>query len=163
MADSLTRQTAGMLSNNPKFVYTHLMMPHPPYYFDSSGKPSTEKDLISSQFHSNKSAFINYLKYSNKKIISLIDSILLNSTRPPIIILTGDHGSRDCLSQPEEIGFQHMNLSAIYMPDKKYPEFYKGLSNVNLFRAVLNSQFHQKIKMLKDSAIYILPDKTDLH
>lgn len=163
MADSLTRHTAGILSNKPKFVYSHLMLPHPPYYFDSSGNLSTEKELTSKQFHSNKSAYISYLKYSNKILLDLVDSILLRSARPPIIILTGDHGSRDCLDQPEEIGFQHMNLSAVYMPDKKYSKFYKGMSNVNLFRTVINSQFHQKIKILKDSAIYIRPDRTDLH
>src|ERR1043166_418021 len=34
----LTREIAKEKSASPKFVYSHLMMPHYPYYFDKDGK-----------------------------------------------------------------------------------------------------------------------------
>lgn len=152
--DSLTRKTVTMKDPSPKFVYTHFTMPHHPYYFDSvGGETPVEKFTI--EFRMNKKAYTGYLQYVNRKLLSLIDYIQLNSSKPPIIILMGDHGFRQL---PEETGhqFHFMNLNAVYLPDKNYNGFYDGMTNVNQFRVILNSVFHQKIPLLKDSTSFLI-------
>jgi hypothetical protein len=160
--DSLTRDAVSSTDDEPKFVYTHLMMPHLPYYFDSSGKPQPVAKLTDAEFHTNKNAYISYLKYSNKKLLELIDFIKTTTKKPSVIILCGDHACRECLGTDREIKYQTMNLSAIYLSSGKYENFYRGMSNVNVFRSLLNSEFNQEIPILVDSTIIIHAKKGDL-
>ena len=150
--DSLTRAIATQQGRSPKFVYTHLEMPHHPYYFDSSGRERSYETLITEP-NSNGIAYTGYLLYANKKILSLLDHILLNSKTPPIIALISDHGFRQSAAGAD-IKYQFMNFSAVYLPGKNYGGIYEGLSNVNLFRMILNNEFTQKLPLLKDSSSY---------
>jgi hypothetical protein len=153
MQDSLTRKIVSEKTSSPKFVYTHFAMPHHPYYTDSNGK-EFPLDRLTPDFSLNKEAYIEYLIYTNKKLLDLIDYIKNNSVKPPIIILMSDHGFRQ-FSQNTDKKYYFMNLNAVYFPDKNYGLFYNGMSNVNQFRVILNSQFRQKLPLLKDSAIFL--------
>ncbi len=144
---ALTRET------KPKFVYTHLVMPHYPYYFDSTGK-STSYTKLNEGYVYDQAAFLSYLKYSNLKLIELIDHIKSSSQQPPIIILVSDHGFRD-YTAPVDKKYHFFNLNAVYLPDSNYAAFYPGMSNVNLFRALLNTQFKQHLPLLKDSTSFL--------
>ena len=42
------------------------------------------------------------------------------------------------------------------MPDGNNSGFYDGMSNVNQFRVLLNSQFKQKLPLLKDSTNFLI-------
>ena len=150
---SLTIETAGKFSDKPRFVYTHLVMPHYPYYFDSSGKVVPYK-LLTDESPFDKKAFIGYLQYGNKKYLELIDHLLSSSATPPIIILIGDHGFRE-FKDSVESKYHFMNLNAVLLPDSNYSGFYKGQSNVNQFRIILNSQFGQHLPLLKDSTSFL--------
>jgi hypothetical protein len=48
-----------------------------------------------------------------------------------------------------------MNLCAVFLPGCNYSGFYDGLSPVNTFRVILNSQFGQQFSLLKDSSIFL--------
>lgn len=140
-------------SDKPKLVYTHLMMPHHPFYYDSNGK-RLPLELLKENFYYNKEARISYLKYTNKELLKLIDEILMASKQKPVIFLLGDHGIRE-FSEQVDPHYQFMNLNAILLPDKEYNELYKGMSNVNLFRFFLNKKFQQNLPFLPDSTILI--------
>jgi hypothetical protein len=140
-------------SKQPRFVYTHLMMPHFPYYFDRNGK-EYPIELIMQPNHFRKKEYIEYLQFCNKKFITLIDSLLANVKKPSIIIFMGDHGWRH-FTEKADRQYHFMNLNSIYLPDKSYAPFYDGMSNVNMFRVLLNSQFNQKLPLLKDSMSFL--------
>ncbi|MGB3008522.1 MAG: hypothetical protein WBC06_18545, partial [Chitinophagaceae bacterium] len=150
---SLTIKNASKNTEKPKFTYTHLMMPHHPYYFDSKGNQTPYLQLTE-EHSSDKSAFLGYLEYSNKKYLELIDQILTSSKTPPIIILMGDHGFREFKDSVDK-KYHFMNLNAVYFPDSNYTGFYKGQSNINQFRIILNSQFGQQMPLLKDSSSFL--------
>jgi hypothetical protein len=140
-------------TTSPKFVYTHLVMPHHPYYYDSLGNKTPLADLT--QLHGfDKAAAASYLVYSNKKLLALIDTIQLNSRNPPIIILASDHGFREMTTDKDK-KTMFLNLDAVFFPNKDYRSFYKGMSNVNLFRIILNTQFRQQLNLLTDSTVYL--------
>lgn len=147
----LTAEIAKKTVGKPKFVYTHLLMPHHPYYFDSSGQALSFKKLTYENAF-DRTSFISYLKYSNRKFIELIDHIRTSTTTPPIIILMSDHGFRE-FGEEVDRKYRFMNLNAVLLPDSNYSGFYNGQSNVNQFRIILNSQFGQHLPLLKDSMV----------
>jgi hypothetical protein len=144
---------SGRRSKRPRFVYAHLTMPHFPYYYDSTGHAYPLEEVAGGD-QIKKDHYLQYLQYCNKKFISLIDAVLKNSEKPPVIIFIGDHGWRH-FTEPVDTKYYFMNLSSIYLPDKNYSPFYDGMSNGNLFRTLLNTQFHQKLGLIKDSTILI--------
>jgi hypothetical protein len=131
----------------PEFVYMHLMMPHPPYFMDSTGNPI---DMVR-----NKSAgnFIDYLKYSNKTVLSIIDKIKQLPGKK-IIYIFGDHGFRSD-NTPRELFFD--NLSALY--SNGGVKMQRGVTNVNQFRSIMNQALHQKFAPIKDTSIYLTRGK----
>ncbi len=149
---SATLQALHDYDTVPKFVYTHLMMPHYPYYYDSLGNPLPE-DLIQKGKETDKEDYISYLKYCNGRILTLVHELQTTSATPPAIILLGDHGFRHYDPPAEEYAY-FQNLQAIFIPESKL-NVYPGMSNVNLFRQLFNQQFKQRLPLLKDSTVYL--------
>lgn len=149
----LTKKQTGEPAPSPKFIYTHLVLPHYPYYFDSSGT-QIPYEKLTDDYIINTDAFLQYLVYGNKKYLELIDNILKSSKNPPVIILMGDHGFRE-FPEPVDSKYYFMNLNAVLLPDKNYSQFYNGMSSVNQFRVILNTVFNQKLAILKDSTSFI--------
>jgi len=147
----LTGNLASGRSRQPKFVYSHLMMPHYPYYYDSNGSPLPLEKLIKEK--NNPKDYIGYLEYSNKRIIGLIDQIMA-SPSPPVIILLSDHGFQN-RSKGFEPKNDFANLNAVYFPNGNYRLFYDGITNVNQFRIVFNTYFGQHLRLLKDSTVNV--------
>jgi hypothetical protein len=139
----------------PRFVYTHIVMPHYPYYFDQKGVFREFESMAFIQ-ETNIDHYLQYLRYTNKVLLNLIDAILAKTEKPPVIILVSDHGFRE---YPTKIDrkYNFMNHLSVYLPGKNYTGFYDSISNVNLFRVFLNKQFNQRFTVLKDSMIYIRP------
>ncbi|HUQ96782.1 MAG TPA: sulfatase-like hydrolase/transferase [Chitinophagaceae bacterium] len=135
----------------PKFSYTHLSMPHWPFYVNENGTPYPYQQLLDD---GNKEHYISYLQYSNKVLLHLIDQILQNSKQPPIIVFISDHGFR-LSGNGNERDYNFMNICAIYTPSKKYASYYDGLSLVNLFRVVLNTEFGQQLPLIKDATLFL--------
>ena len=148
-----TWKIADTKTKAPKFIYAHLEMPHYPYYYDKDGTEQPFEKLTEGN-QNNKEAYIEYLQYSNKKLLELIDHILQGSATPPIIILMGDHGFRH-FTEPVEKKYYFMNLSSIRLPSGKYETFNDSLTAVNFFRVLLNTQYGQHLPLLKDSTSYL--------
>jgi len=149
----LTRNAASHKAMTPKFVYTHLMMPHYPYYFDSRGRSESAQSLQPGQ-ESNRQNYVEYLQYCNGRMLPLIDSIISFSDSPPVIMLLADHGFKEGVSK-EEHKYVFPNLSAVYFPDRNYRQLYDSISNVNQFRVLLNTEFDQHLPLLTDSTVYL--------
>jgi hypothetical protein len=136
------------LANNPKFVYTHLMMPHFPYYYTEDGKLNKLLDLRYDKIK-RKDLYIGYLKFCNKKVLSLITSIKQASKKEAVIMVLSDHGYRYVSNKKNYFS----NLAAIYLPNKNYKLYYDTLTNVNQFRVLFNTCFNQSFPILNDKII----------
>jgi hypothetical protein len=145
---------AASSSEKPRFVYTHLEMPHYPYYFDRNDKPNAMKDLYDIEQWDQKK-YIEYLQYANKKYLELIDHILESTKGKAIVMFMSDHGFREFLNDSVDHKYYFMNFNSIYLPDKNYEGFYNGMSNANQFRVLLNTQFGQRLPLLKDSTSFL--------
>ena len=133
-------QTIKTKTDQPKFVYAHFLRPHPPYYYDSTGKMLPNEHIISGE------GYIHQVAYSNRLIKKIIDSIFIFSGEPTIIILQGDHGIS--FKDPVHIPDKFSNLNAIYFPNKDYGLLTDTVTSVNTFRIVLNTFFEQDLPLL---------------
>ena len=142
----LLKATKRKSTEGPRFVYSHFIMPHPPYLY----APDGTKPPVGS---SDRDKYIGYVQYSNKKILDAIDSVLKNEVRPPVIILMSDHGYRND-NNPVLTADRFLNLQSIYLPRQQPNPYYKGVSNVNSLRLFLNHTFRQKLPLLLDSTVF---------
>src|SRR5690606_17655384 len=149
----LTKEAAAEESESPRFILTHLMMPHYPYYFDKSGRPLPFDQVKEGNQHDRKN-YVEYLQYSNGVFLDLLDKILSNSKSQPIIIFMSDHGFRH-FKEVADPSYYFSNHVSIYLPKKEYSAFGDSLTNVNLFRTLLNERFNQKLNYLPDTT-YIM-------
>jgi hypothetical protein len=134
--------------NSPKFVYTHLMMPHFPYYYTEDGALNKLLDLRYDKIK-RKDLYIGYLKFCNKKILSLITSIKRAPRKEAVIMVLSDHGYRYVSDKKNYFS----NLAAVYLPNKNYESYYDTLTNVNQFRVLFNTCFSQTFPILTDKII----------
>lgn len=152
VSDSLLT-IADLPASSPKFIYTHLEMPHFPYFYDSAGKAYPDEIVFGPAMIKDKERFKNYVAYSNAHISQLITRVLTQTNGQAVIIILSDHGINDLPGSRKEDAFS--NYSAFYFPDGNYHQLYTGMSNVNTFRVLFNKYFAQRLPLLSDSSIYI--------
>jgi hypothetical protein len=147
---------AGMGSQpGPKFVFAHFLPPHHPYLFDRNGNILRDANL-SNQFEfqkrlwEEKDLYVDQLLYMNHRVTDVIDQILNESPRPPIIIIQSDHGPNfeTGLTRDERIRVRFANLAAYLLPQAPDLLVPADGSSVNQFRRLFNHYFNQRIEIL---------------
>ena len=152
----------------PKFVFAHLLAPHPPFVFGANGEavdpdgPFTLDDaswllkrITPEQY---KSRYVAQLQYVNRCVLEAVDAILQQSARPPIILLQGDHGSRMTLDWESlantDLREPFSILNAYYVPKKVRADLYDTITPVNSFRILLTDLFDANYPRLPDRSFY---------
>ena len=145
----LADQPAG---KQPVFCYTHLVMPHGPYLFDSTGKETDPAIYSAPRAWMNRGNFISYLEYTNTVLKKLVTAI--RQKKPgAIVIVMSDHGFREYLDDNSVQASHFDNICAVHFPGKTDKQAPDTLTNVNFFRYLFNDQFGQKLPYLKDTAV----------
>jgi hypothetical protein len=150
----LTTDAIAVKDTVPRFIYTHVLMPHWPYMFDSTGK-ETGINFYSPGItgKQKETSYVQYLAYTNKVMLQLIDDILKQSNGDAVIVLMSDHGFREKPGTQACLDVNN-NFISVYLPGKDYRLFYDNMSNVNLLRAIFNTSFHQQFPKLTDKCIF---------
>lgn len=156
--------------DGPKYIFAHIMTPHPPFFFGADGEliPEAEYKLAA---YWDKGKYLDQLIYINSRVETLIEEILSGSKVPPIIIIQGDHGARSTLGDPHgdrgdpaNIGWLYPTaemlrestpiLNAYYLPDAGNGPLYDSISPVNTFRLIFNIYFDKDYELLEDKCYY---------
>ena len=139
---------------NPVFVFAHILLPHSPYIFGPNGEKIVPGTSLNSKVWNPRDAFIDQVKFANKKTQESIEKILQNEDGNAIIILQSDTGSSfdmDWNDPTREMIVERLsNLNAYYLPDKNYELFYDKLTPVNSFPLIFNSYFNQNYEIMDD-------------
>ncbi len=134
----------------PKFVYSHLLIPHFPYIFKPDGELQTDPgffltDVQPLNNHYQAKGYTDQIQFLNNRIPDIIKSIITNSEQTPIIIIQADHGL--------DMGNRFAILNAYYFPNQiGYQDLYPTISPVNSFRVVLNNFFGKDYPLLPDQS-----------
>lgn len=152
----------------PKFVFTHILAPHPPFVFGANGEeidPKGPLNLVdaSDLLHQitkedYRRGYIAQLQYINKRALEAVDAILRQSKHRPIIIIQGDHGSRmnldwESLSRTD-LREPFSNLNAYLVPDPVRRDLTETITAVNSFRIILTDVFGADYPRLPDRNFY---------
>ena len=145
------------LMSGPKFVFAHILITHPPYFFDKDGKilPHEVKKK-----KKEKELYLNSIQFANKKILHLVDKLISDSARPPLIILQADEGPRSRLIKSVEelkkadrrLRLRTGILNTLYLPGADQKLLHKDMSPVNTFRLIFNIYFGTSFNILEDKS-----------
>jgi hypothetical protein len=150
--DALTKKIAES-EPGPKIIYTHLLMPHYPYYYTETGELRSFDALQKSSLDNNED-YLAYLKYTNRQMILLTDQILSHSSAPPVILLVSDHGYRQYTNKTG-VNYYFSNLLSLHLPGHNYSLYNDSTNSVNFLRILLNIEFRQRLPFLDDKTFMI--------
>lgn len=156
---------------SPKFIFAHIIAPHPPFVFDREGNAKEpnrpyfigDGDAFYGEIEEYLHGYPEELIFINSLLENTITTILEKSAPPPIIILQADHGSgalldfqsvdNSCLSERLSI------LNAYYLPGNKMDKLYSTVTPVNSFRIVFDTYFSSNLGLLKDRSYFSTWDR----
>jgi hypothetical protein len=148
---------------SPKFVFSHILLPHPPYVFNEDGSyptPEEQKSRTEAVAHNIQ------LAYTNNFIKAEVDRLLaVPEDRRPIIVIQADEGpytyryNHDkegfdwTQATPEELESKFGILDALYLPGAPAagaPLPYPTMTPVNTFRLIFDEFYGQSYPLLPD-------------
>lgn len=151
--------------DGPKFVFVHIVGPHPPFILNQQGEAihptrpylAGDGEACGASSEEYQQQYIEQLIYINSQIQIAVDSILEKSARPPVILIQGDHGpgsllrrdsiDKTCLFERASI------LSAYYLPESS-AVLPHDISPVNSFRVILNTYFGTNLELLPNRTYF---------
>jgi hypothetical protein len=136
----------------PKFVFAHLIIPHPPFVFSENGSRTDAVSYLNekAQYSAEKYAagYVMQLTFINRAMTRIVQEIIAQSATPPIIIIQGDHGP---WLQPKDRRLTILN--AYYLPGHA-DAISERITPVNTFRMVFNLYLGGDFELLPDHSYY---------
>lgn len=127
-----------------KFVFTHIMVPHPPYIFTPDGSFQNNEDPIEG-YRSN-------VEFIDNRLPSILQKLIEKSDPKPIIVIMGDHGptTRKTITEKMRMAI----LSAYLVNDEARATLYPAITPVNATRVILNTHYGTHFDYLEDTSYY---------
>jgi hypothetical protein len=148
----------------PKFVWAHVLLPHPAYVFDTDGSfmPAAKSRELGEA-----AAWRRQFEYTNARLRSFIGGLLaLPEDRRPIIILQADEGHRFNVAAsdegedkgsfdwrtatPEQLEIKFGIMNAWYVPGGVDLDLDPKMSAINTFPVLFKRYFGLDYAMLPD-------------
>jgi hypothetical protein len=136
----------------PKFVFIHIIPPHPPFVYAPDGSFTDPGIFLNENqrytYESYTLGYRNQVEYITVQVETAVRTLLTESSQPPIIILQGDHGP-----WLQSGNRKFFILNAYHLPghnDLLYPT----ISPVNTFRLIFNAYFGAHYDLLPDTSYY---------
>lgn len=150
--------------SGPKFVFVHIVPPHPPFVFSADGSPINSNlpftfgDPAGISRDEYRQNYIEQVKYVNTQLRLIVDAILDKSATPPIILFQADHGlglsvgfgsiEKACLRERLSV------FGAYYLPGVGPDVIPQDFTSVNLFRIIFNEYFGANLELLENKQYY---------
>jgi hypothetical protein len=167
--NTLTMLADSAQISSPHFVFAHIICPHPPFIFDSTGqqtRPSRDFTLVDgSKFYEHggtqseyQEGYVAQLTFLNDRIKQVLDGLLIQTPHPKIVILQSDHGPGMLLDWDDpdntNLGERLSILNAYLLPDEATQELYDSITPVNTFRLILKHYFGADLQLLEDKSYF---------
>lgn len=140
----------------PKFVFVHLLFPHPPFVMGPNGEPLGQIDeytlaagaaeLEEGTYHDK---YLDQVLYLNTRLIPIMQALIENSETEPIIVLQSDHGGLHTTDID-----QMRIFNAYLLPGDGDANLYSTITPVNSFRLIFNTYFQGSYGILEDHSYY---------
>ncbi len=117
-----------------KFVFAHIIAPHPPFVFTETG----EFRNLSWKAE----GYAPEVAYLNNRVLEAVRRILAASKIPPVIVIQGDHGW--------DAENRMKILNAYYLPGGGASKLYPQITPVNTFRLIFDQYFGGHYNLIPD-------------
>ena len=149
-------------SSGPKYVFSHIMVPHPPFLFGPNGEnvmPDNRK-ISGLQSYEDPQGYVNQLIYVTNQVSVVIKNIVKNDPNA-IIILQGDTGTFTGIDdiakrKVKDVYQSHSILYAVRIPDVDNLE---SVIPVNTYRIIFNNYFNMNYEYLEQRIFTIFEDR----
>jgi hypothetical protein len=150
----------------PKFVFAHLLLPHPPYVFDADGELVSD---AADERRSRSEAYEAQMTYLDSRIKQLLEPMLARpETERPIVVVMADEGpyperyeGNPLIAGPDpdfdwstatdsELRIKFGILHAMLLPGAEADRIPDGLTSVNTLRLIFNEYFDSDLPLLPD-------------
>jgi hypothetical protein len=158
-------------TEGPKFVFVHIVGPHPPFVFGANGErilhnynySFRDGDAFPGTREQYLEGYRDQVTYLSGRVLEVLRLIVERSATRPVILLQADHGpgSRLDWASPEEsdLGERFSILNAYLLPGVEDPGLYPEITPVNSFRVVLNAYFGAQLELLPDRSYFAYWDR----
>lgn len=145
----------------PKFVFMHVISPHPPFLFNANGPINYKKNAVVSIGDGQgfggtpldyRIGYSGQVQFLDPLVLKMVDELIARSAQKPIIIIQGDHGpgmylnyssaAATCLYERFSI------LNAYYFPGVDPSSVPADISPVDTFRFIFNHYFGSNFDFL---------------
>ena len=138
-------------SSGPKYVFSHIYVPHPPFLFGPNGENviPDHREISGLQSWENPQGYINQLIYATNQVSIVVKNIVENDPTA-VIILQGDTGTLTgtdtFLTTMKDVYQAHSILYAVRIPDVNNLEY---MVPVNTYRIIFNNYFNMDYEYLE--------------
>ena len=138
-------------TDGPKYVFSHVYVPHPPFLFGPNGENviPDRREISGLQSWENPQGYVNQLIYATNEITVVIKNIVKNDPNA-IVIVQGDTGTltgADISKKTmKEIYQAHSILYAVRIPDVEDSDY---MIPVNTYRIIFNNYFNMNYDYLE--------------
>ncbi len=136
----------------PKFVFIHIIPPHPPFVYAPDGSFTDPAPFLNEDerytYESYTRGYRNQVEYITGQIEQAMRTLLEESSTPPVIVIQGDHAP-----WLQTGNGKFLILNAYYLPghtDLLYPT----ISPVNTFRLIFDTYLGADYDLLPDTSYY---------
>ena len=150
-------------TDGPKYVFSHVYVPHPPFLFGPNGENviPDRREISGLQSWENPQGYVNQLIYATNEITVVIKNIVKNDPNA-IIIVQGDTGTltdTDISKKTmKEIYQAHSILYAVRIPDVEDSDY---MIPVNTYRIIFNNYFNMNYDYLEYHG-YLVHNDSDM-
>ena len=143
-------------TEGPRFVFAHILVPHPPFLFGPNGEAINTDPALRTKDWSKY--YLGQLQFVNQQVEDLVERLLSEAQTPPMIILQADHGSklirREGDPSPEMLKERLGILNAYLLPDGGERFVHDGMTPVNTFRVLFMAYFGADYEPLEDRSYF---------
>jgi hypothetical protein len=155
----------------PKFVFAHLVVPHPPYVFERDCSPKPRTLLFATDSTTDRQVraeYVEQVQCVNRLVLALVDRLTADAAEPPVIVLQADHGHGRFPglhnpppideADPEGIRERTDIFAAYHMPGVG-PQLYDSITPANVFPVIFRHYFGANIPPVEDRTYYSSHDE----
>lgn len=156
-------------TGKPRFVFAHILAPHPPFVFLPDGSPvvgrkhfgffdGSDYMALAGTPESYKKGYIDQLQWVNSQVIKTIDALLAPPGPKPIVLVQADHGSKLGLDQNDLSKTDLQEAFAAFAAYRIDPAVREKLSDrvtpLRAIQAVYQSVTGQEDGLAEDRSFY---------
>lgn len=145
--------------SGPKFVFAHVLLPHPPFLFSRNGESKVRMqsfNIFNPEGYLEQSMFTEHLAAEAVDKLTSGSGSSAEEDNRPVIIMQGDHGPFYTEDQPTALycSTRFRIFNAYLLPGVDKSAIYPTITPVNSFRTVFDRCFGTSFGTVKDDSFY---------